>query len=215
MTKELGRGDSPRTQTRAPSSTVGRSNNRGVFIHEQYNPTDNFANDIALIKLVQPFTATPYLQTVGVPTDPCHSAMVGILASISHTAALPAGQVDICRSPIPASDYQPKIYVTSTSASVSLCPGDSGDGIPTVEYGRAFVRGIASQANTTNCMTSNAEAVSTDVFTHRSPSGEMPSGRGLYGLRRCPCARAINAVCAQEDRALLIDLPPFITPKLR
>jgi hypothetical protein len=156
------------TETRAASTTVGPSNNRGVFIHELYNPNDNYANDIALIKLAQPFTVIPYLQTVGVPRDSRHSGMVGTLASISHTTVLPAGQVEIFRAPIPPSDYQPKIYVTSTSASASLCPGDSGGGFVTVEYGRATIRGVASQANTTNCMTANGEAVFTDVFTHRA-----------------------------------------------
>jgi trypsin len=156
------------TETRAPSTTVGPSNNRGVFIHEQYNPADHFANDIALIKLAQPFTVTPYLQTVGVPRDPRHDGMVGTVASISHTTALPAGQVDIFRATIPPSDYQPKIYARSSTAS--LCPGDSGGGFVTVEYGRAIVRGIASQGtiSSSNCTMPSGEAVFTDVFTHRA-----------------------------------------------
>ena len=156
------------TETRAPNPNAGPANNRGVFIHEQYNPTNNHANDIALIMLAQPFTVTPYLQTVGLPRLPRSTGVVGTLASISHTGTPPAGQTAVFRAPIPASDYQPKMYITAGAAGASLCGGDSGGGFVTVEYGRATVRGVASMANTTNCMTANGEAVFTDVFTFRN-----------------------------------------------
>lgn len=73
----------------------------------------------------------------------------------------------IFRAPIPPVDYPPKIYITASAASASLCPGDSGSGFVTVENGRSTVRGVASQATITDCMTPSGEAVFTDVFTFR------------------------------------------------
>lgn len=154
-------------ETRAPNPNVGPANNRGVFIHEMYNPNSNYANDIALIKLAQPFTINPYMQTVGLPRSPRQQGVVGTLASISHTGSPPPGQTAIFRAPIPLGDYPPKIYITAAVALASLCGGDSGGGFVTVENGRAIVRGIASQSNTANCLTPNGEAVFTDVFTFR------------------------------------------------
>jgi hypothetical protein len=153
------------TETRAPFPE--QRPNPGVYIHEMYNPQNNQANDIALIKLAQPFTINPYLQTVGLPRSPRQQGVAGTLASISHTGSPPSGQTAIFRAPIPVVDYPPKFYITAIAASASLCGGDSGGGFVTVENNRATVRGIASQANTTNCMTPNGEAVFTDVFIFR------------------------------------------------
>lgn len=157
------------TDTRAPAAGVGNSPgvNPGVFIHPNYAPNPDHANDIALIKLAQPFTINSSLQTVGLPRMSRRPGIVGTLASMSHTGQPPTGQLATFRAPIPQGDYPPKIYITAIAANASLCQGDSGSGFVTVEYGRATVRGIASQANTTNCLTPNGEAVFTDVFTFR------------------------------------------------
>jgi hypothetical protein len=153
------------TETRAPAP-VGKAGD-GVFMHTMYDPKDNHANDIALIKLAQPFTINPYLQTGGLPRYSRIAGRMGKLASFSHTGALPPGQVATFSAPIPVVEYAPKIYITAMAANASLCQGDSGSGFVTVEDGRATVRGIASMANTTNCLTPNGEAVFTDVFTFR------------------------------------------------
>jgi len=153
------------------------SGSGGVYIHPQYDPAHDHINDIALIKVGQPFTITPFLQTVGLPQDLRRQGVVGTLANFSHNATVPSGQVAIFRAPLPA--YAPtmppnyptpndtKIYITAMAANASLCEGDSGSGFVTVEYGRATVRGVASQGNTANCMTPNGEAVFTDVFAFR------------------------------------------------
>jgi Trypsin len=154
------------TQTRGPISE--QRPNPGVYIHPDYAPSPDQANDIALIKLERPFDISPYIQTVGLPRDFRHSGMVGILASIDHTAATPTpGQLATFHAPVPPGDYAPKMYITAMAANASLCKGDSGSGFVTVENGRATVRGIASQGNTTNCLTPNGEAVFTDVFAFR------------------------------------------------
>ena len=139
--------------------------NPGVYINPGYNPQMDQANDIALVKLQQPFWMSPYIQTVGLPRAPRQQGVVGSLANYSHSTTLPPGQVAVFRAPIPPVDYGPKFYITAAAASASLCPGDSGSGFVTVENGRATVRGLASQANTSNCLTPNGEAVFTDVFT--------------------------------------------------
>ena len=153
------------TETRAPAP-VGKAGD-GVFLHTMYDPKNDHANDIALIKLAQPFTINPYLQTGGLPRYSRIAGRMGKLASFSHTGALPPGQVATFSAPIPLVEYAPKIYITAMAANASLCQGDSGSGFVTVEDGRATVRGIASMANTTNCLTPNGEAVFTDVFTFR------------------------------------------------
>ena len=153
------------TETRGPISE--QRPNPGVRIHPNYDPTNNFANDIALIELEQPFQVNFSLQTVGLPRDFRHSGIVGTLASIDHLRPLPPGKAAIFRAPIPPDTFAPKFNITATAALASLCPGDSGSGFVTVEYGRATVRGIASQGTISDCMTPSGEATFTDVFAFR------------------------------------------------
>ncbi len=144
--------------------------NPGVYLHPEYNPSQDQANDIALIKLATPFIIDPSIQTVGLPRTPRPAGVVGTLASIDHLRPLPPGQVGIFRAPISPNnnEFQPKFYITATAANASLCPGDSGSGFVTVENGRATVRGVASQGTISDCQTPKGEAVFTDVFTHRN-----------------------------------------------
>lgn len=157
-----------KTETRGPAQNVGPSNNRGVFIHPDFNKPTPVANDIALIKLASPFTISPYIQTVGLPRSPRTAGMVGTVASISHTGPLPAGQVSVLRGPISAIASPTTLIVTAAAAMASLCKGDSGSGFVTLEGGRAMVRGVTSEATITDCMTPSGEAVFTDVFVFRN-----------------------------------------------
>ncbi len=158
------------TETRPPDPNTGPANNRGVFIHPNYAPNPDHANDIALIKLAQPFSINFTLQTVGLPRFPRTVGRVGTVASyIRHDGgALPPGQIAIFRGPISALASPTKIFVpANTAGNTSLCPGDSGSGFVTVENGRAIVRGVASQGSVSDCMTPSGEAVFTDVFVFR------------------------------------------------
>jgi len=151
------------TETRQAGSGSG-----GIYAHEQYSSSNpDQLNDIALIRVTQPFTITPYLQTVGLPRDFRHSGMVGTAANFSHNLNTPAGQFAIFRAPIGPDSYAPRFYITAAAASASLCEGDSGSGFVTVEYGRATVRGIASQGTVSDCKTPTGEATFTDVFNFR------------------------------------------------
>ena len=159
------------TETRPPNPNIGPANNRGVFIHPNYAPAQDHANDIALIKLAQPFPVNFVLQTVGLPRFSRHPGLVGTLASyIRHDGSpLPPGQIAIFRGPISAIDSPTKIFVpANTAGNTSLCPGDSGSGFVTVENGRAIVRGVASLGSVSSCMTPTGEAVFTDVFVFRN-----------------------------------------------
>ena len=157
------------TETRPVDPNAGPANNRGVFIHPNYAPSQDQANDIALIKLAQPFSVNFVLQTVGLPRFPRNPGLVGTVASYVRQdgAALPPGQVAIFRGPIAALASPTKIFVEAKDAGASLCPGDSGSGFVTVENGRAIVRGVASQGSVSSCMTPTGEAVFTDVFVYR------------------------------------------------
>jgi hypothetical protein len=156
------------TETRSPDPYAGSQSNPGVFVHPQYSSSDpNQANDIALIKLAQPFSVNFVLQTVGLPRTPRQAGMVGTVASIRHDGAVPAGQAAIFRGPIAVLNSPGKLFVEASAAGASLCPGDSGSGFVTVENGRAIVRGVASQGSVGDCKTPTGEAVFTDVFTFR------------------------------------------------
>ncbi len=157
-----------KTESRGPAQNVGPSNNRGVFIHPDFNKPTPVANDIALIKLASPFAISPYIQTVGLPRVPRTPGMVGTVASISHTGPPPAGHVSVLRGPISAIASPTTLIVTAAAAMASLCKGDSGSGFVTVESGRAIVRGVTSEATVNDCMTPSGEAVFTDVFVFRN-----------------------------------------------
>jgi hypothetical protein len=152
-----------KTETRQAGSGSG-----GIYAHEQYSSSSSDQlNDIALIRVTQPFTINPYLQTVGLPRDFRHSGMVGTTANFSHNLNTPAGQFAIFRAPLGPDTFAPKFYITAAAAHASLCEGDSGSGFVTVEYGRATVRGIASQGTVSDCKTPTGEATFTDVFNFR------------------------------------------------
>ena len=155
------------TETRPADPNAGSPSNPGVFVHPNYAPNQDYANDIALIKLAQPFSVNFVLQTVGLPRNPRQPGMIGTVASIRHDGTLPAGQAAIFRGPIAALASPTRLFVEANAAGASLCPGDSGSGFVTVENGRAIVRGVASQGSVSDCMTATGEAVFTDVFAFR------------------------------------------------
>src|SRR6266498_945647 len=141
----------------------------GVFVHPMFNTPSALDNDIALIKLAQPFSITPSLQTAGLPSSPRVGGIVGTVASFSHTMTLPPGKFAIFRAPIPQQESAKIFHIFTSDATGSLCPGDSGSGFVTYENGRAIVRGIASSVNmSSDCMTSAGNEVDfTDVFAYR------------------------------------------------
>jgi hypothetical protein len=159
------------TETRPADPYAGSPSNPGVFVHPNYAPNQDQANDIALIKLAQPFSVNFVLQTVGLPRTPRQPGIIGTVASIRHDGMVPPGQAAIFRGPIAALASPTKLFVEASAAvgtaGASLCPGDSGSGFVTVENGRAVVRGVASQGSVGDCMTPTGEAVFTDVFAFR------------------------------------------------
>ncbi len=141
----------------------------GVFIHPMYNIPEAQDNDIALIKLAQPFGITPYLQTVALPSSPRTAGVVGKVASFSHNGPLPPGQAAIFRAPIPEQTFAKKFSISTSNVTGSLCPGDSGSGLVTYENGRATVRGVVSTVNfVKQCENPAGKEVDfTDVFAYR------------------------------------------------
>jgi hypothetical protein len=154
-------------QVKTESRQAG-SGSGGIYAHEQYSSSSSDQlNDIALIRVTQPFSITPYIQTVGLPRDSRRSGVVGTVANFSHNLNTPSGQFAIFRAPLGPDTFPPKFYITAAAANASLCEGDSGSGFVTVEYGRATVRGIASQGTVSDCKTPTGEATFTDVFNFR------------------------------------------------
>jgi hypothetical protein len=134
----------------------------GVHKHPQASGSNN---DLALIKLAEPFAISPYIQTVGLPSSPNKMGLVGTVAS-GNQAMLPPGKIAIFRAPVPELGSDPSFIIPTTMATGALCDGDSGSGFVTYENGRATVRGILSQAG--NCVTPAGESVRfMDVFRYR------------------------------------------------
>ena len=146
-----------------------------VYIHPDYKLGGGFSNpvnDIALIRLDSPFVIDPYIQTVAIPTTPSVVGTTGAIASGSHNGTLPAGYDAVMRTQIPSVNPStcapPSGAFCISSASASLCPGDSGSGFVTVEGGRAMVRGLASFMNSaSSCQSVGPDdyAALTDVFS--------------------------------------------------
>lgn len=173
-----------------------------VHIHPMYDPRNDHANDIALIRLVQRFTITPFLQTVALPRGPRQPGVVGTVASFSHTGGLLPGQFAIFRAPLPPLDGGHKIHIPATTAGATLCKHDSGSGFVTLENGRATVRGIASEATATDCTTISGESDFMDVhmfhdwilYTMGTSDASLAgntrvrrSGRGARGVMGIGC----------------------------
>jgi Trypsin len=145
-----------------PSTVSGR------VIHPMFNRL-TLDHDIALVKLAQAFTISPYIQTVGLPTSERKAGTVGEVASFSHNMMLPEGTVAVFRAPITGSGTD-SFTMAASDESGGLCPGDSGSGFVTYENGRATVRGIASSVTSVglDCMTpAGTFPTFIDVFAHR------------------------------------------------
>jgi len=156
------------TVTEVSRKALGPGPMSGVHLHPNFNPSLPENNDIALVKLAEPFHIIPHIQTVGLPPTQRVAGVVGTVAV--HTERLPPDKVAIFRAGIPQADYGPKIQIFTTSITGSLCPGDSGSGFVTREKGRAIVRGIVSTANaTSDCVTSAGNLVEfIDVYNSRN-----------------------------------------------
>jgi hypothetical protein len=139
-------------------------------LHPQFNKPSAQDNDIALVRLPQPFPITPLIQTVGIPPAPRRPGVVGPVASFSHTSTmLPPGMNAVFRAPVPSGGGSLRFLIFTTATTGALCEGDSGSGFVTLENGRALVRGIASTTNTSsNCVDpAGNQADFVDVFAYR------------------------------------------------
>ena len=141
-----------------------------VTRHPQFNKPAAQDNDIALVRLPQPFEITPFIQTVGIPGAARQPGVVGTVASFSHTnMMLPPGMNAVFRAPIPSEGGTLRFSIFTTATTGALCHGDSGSGFVTLENGRALVRGVASTVNTSSNCTDPAgsQADFVDVFAYR------------------------------------------------
>ena len=141
-----------------------------VTRHPQFNKPAAQDNDIALVRLPQPFEITPFIQTVGIPAAVRQPGVVGTVASFSHTnMMLPPGMNAVFRAPIPSEGGTLRFSIFTTATTGALCHGDSGSGFVTLENGRALVRGVASTVNTSSNCTDPAgnQADFVDVFAYR------------------------------------------------
>lgn len=144
---------------------TGSSQNTGtgsVKVHPRYvGGQPDF--DIALVRLPGPFAADPFLQPAALPTAAAAVGQQAVVASISHSGPLPAGNVAVWRGPVILTGSTTFI---ARSPTASLCPGDSGSGVITTAGGVNVVTGIAAQSQVGDCKTPNIEFAAVDVFKH-------------------------------------------------
>lgn len=146
---------------------------RGMYPHPDYQPGGGFSaprNDIALLKLANPFTMNRHLQTVGLPRSPAVTGRMGTIANFSHNASLPTGYAAILRAPIlgPAECAISPGSLCIRAPDASMCLGDSGSGFVMNLDGRATVVGIASYAETSGDCSDVVGTTGglTDVYPH-------------------------------------------------
>lgn len=162
------------TQTRTTSDYEAQL---GQFVHPDYGSSGaGLINDIALVKLEEPFEINRFVQTVGMPRQPLSVGNTGRMASrILHTGGKPAGHYATYDAPvISVSDGS----FRTQHPTVSLCPGDSGSGFVRYRSGsdrRAIVYGVASQGQVgfdNDCETTDSDdgnwAEFTDIFYYRN-----------------------------------------------
>jgi hypothetical protein len=80
---------------------------KGVFIHPDYvlgGGFDSPKNDIALLRLDQPFVIEPYIQTVALPKTSRVFGRVGTIAAFGQMGTQQQGTFAIMRSPIETSE---------------------------------------------------------------------------------------------------------------
>jgi trypsin len=142
-----------------------------TFVHPNYSLGSGTGaeNDIGLIRLPAPldpdFAPDPLLQPAALPPVGSWQGASGIVASqINHNEVLPEGTAAVWRGTI-WGESTTRLYAKSPDAS--LCPGDSGSGLISVQGGRNVVLGIASEAgNTSACDRPNVEFVATKVSAY-------------------------------------------------
>jgi len=133
-----------------------------VKLHPDYKTGSPYA-DLALVRLSSPFASDPFLQPAALPASLAAVGQAGIIASISHTATPPPGNVAVWRGPIILNGG--KTFIAK-SPTASLCPGDSGSGFISSTGGANVVAGIASQANADDCTRPNIEFTAVDVYQY-------------------------------------------------
>ena len=140
----------------------------GVIVHDQIHEPSLNENDIALVRLPQPFAITPYIQTVGLPQTPTSAGLMGTVATSGHTnSTLPPGTFAIFRAPVPPLGWGKAFAIGTTNETGALCQGDSGSGFVTYEDGRAIVHGILSEVSG-DCVTASGHlARFIDVFQYK------------------------------------------------
>lgn len=158
-----------------PDTGAVETNTRAVSLqnvtrHPAFNKPSAQDNDIALVRLPQPFEITPLIQTVGIPPTARRAGVIGSVASFSHTnAMLPPGMNAVFRAPVPPEGGALRFSIFTSATTGALCEGDSGSGFVTLENGRALVRGVASTVNnSSNCVDpAGNQADFVDVFAYR------------------------------------------------
>jgi hypothetical protein len=156
---------------------VGVANSvHGVYPHP--NCCTNLRDDLALIRLSQPFTLGRYIQTIALPTSgpPATNTMVSAAGLTRHDGTLPSGQVAVVRAPVVSGVCAlgaGEFCVQEDDAA--FCATDSGSGIvrnvgaTLTTNGRATALGVASSVPHAQCDGDDYGQSLTveDVYSHR------------------------------------------------
>jgi hypothetical protein len=145
---------------------------RGMFKHPQYQFDTGFgqpANDIALIRLAQPFNIDRNIQTAALPGFFANPGRVGAIVTHDHGGTPPTGYATVLRSPQVSQCTAPSGFLCVNPPAGSVCEGDSGSAFVEVLDGRAQVVGIASNMSSdgSSCIPAGGQLQLADVFSYR------------------------------------------------
>lgn len=145
---------------------------RGMFKHPDYQLDTGFGqpkNDIALVRLAQPFNIDRNIQTAALPGFFANPGRVGAIVTHDHGGVPPAGYATVLRSPQVSQCTAPTGFLCVNPPAGSVCEGDSGSAFVEVLDGRAQVVGIASNMSSdgSSCIPAGGQLQLADVFAYR------------------------------------------------
>ncbi len=163
----------------------------------------NTNNDLALVRLTNPFPTHPLLKMAELPLSSGLVGEVGVAASTkAHGSTVPPGKLAVYRVPIDHVTADEKEFFLDAS-HITLCEGDSGSGYVVGGGGKYFVIGVASGEEgfgTSLC----SEGTGTGIFVRMPNVFAFNTWiRSVTGLAAPPCCFSMSDILWRNANGVL------------